>query len=162
MPHHIAGFGTIVLPGRCRLQADRFHLLGPLLVVIPAPARRAEMVLPQMDHFMCEGGEHFFLWPVPEVGRVQGDLIGERAVSTTKSITTKIPVALLASLQRDKAVRKLALEQRAIQSLVCLLQRIVSFTRWFDGLIVGIGHGRSPRRSARLRFALGCASQFLE
>ena len=95
MPHHIAGLGAIVLAGRSRLQADRFHLLGPFLVVIAAPARLAEMVLPQMDHFMSEGGEHLFLWPVPEVRRVQGDLIGERAVGTTKSIAAKIPVALL-------------------------------------------------------------------
>jgi hypothetical protein len=112
-----------------------------------------------MDHFMSEGGEHFFLWPVPEVGRVQGDLIGECAVSTTKSITAKIPVALLASLQRDKAIRKRTIEQGAIQSLVCLLQRIVSLTRRLEGLNVCIGHGRSPLCSARLRFTLECASQ---
>ena len=116
MAHDIAGLGAIVLAGGGRLQADRSHLLGPLLVVIAAPARLAEMVLPQMDHFMSEGGEHFFLWPVPEVSGIQGDLIGQGAVGTTKSIAAKIPVALLASLQRDKAVRQLALEQRAVQS----------------------------------------------
>jgi hypothetical protein len=54
-----------------------------------------------MDHFMSKGCEYLFLWPVPEVGRVQGDLIGKRAVCTTKSITAKIPLALFASLQRD-------------------------------------------------------------
>jgi hypothetical protein len=108
---------------------------------------------------MSEGGEYLFLWPVPEVGRVQGDLIGECAVSTTKSITAKIPVALFASLQRDKAVGQLALEQRTIQILVCLLQRIVSLTGRLNGLSVGIGHGRSPLCSARLRFTLECASQ---
>ena len=101
MAHDIAGLGAIVFTGRGGLQADRSHLLGPLLVMIAAPARLAEMVLPQMDHFMSEGGENLFLWPVPEVGGIKGDLIGEGAVGTTKSITAKIPVALLASLQRD-------------------------------------------------------------
>ena len=103
--HDIAGLGAIILAVGSRLQADRPHLLGPLLVVIAAPARRPEMVLPQMDHFMGEGGEHFLLRPVPEVSGVQGDLIGHGAVGATKSIAAKIAVALLASLQRDKAVR---------------------------------------------------------
>ena len=50
---------------------------------------------------MSEGGEDLFLWPVPEVSGIKGDLIGQGAIGTTKSITAKIPVALLASLQRD-------------------------------------------------------------
>jgi hypothetical protein len=38
--------------------------------MVAAPAGLAEMVLPQMDHFMSKASEYVFLWPVPEVRRV--------------------------------------------------------------------------------------------
>ena len=73
------------------------------------------MVLPQMDHFVGKGGENFLLGPVPEVRRIKGDLIGERAVGTSETIAAKIPVALLVALKRDETIRKRGLEESAIQ-----------------------------------------------
>src|ERR1017187_6783196 len=108
-----------------------------------------------MDHFVGNGGENVLLGPVPEVRRIKGDLIGKRAVGTSETIAAKIPVALLVALKRDETIRKRGLEERAIQSLVSLLQWIVSFTGRFDGLDVCVGHRWSPFQ----RPPLGCALQ---
>src|SRR5262249_50709935 len=52
MRHALADPLAARLPGMRRHQAERFHLVGPLAIVVTAAARVAEMELPLMNLFM--------------------------------------------------------------------------------------------------------------
>ena len=74
--HFLAGFLAAGLAGVGRDQPDLPHFRGPFLVVVAVPRRRAEMVLPEMDHLMNERRKHLRRCPAGEVGGVQGDFVG--------------------------------------------------------------------------------------
>jgi hypothetical protein len=54
--HLLPGVLAAGLAGVGRDQADGTHVPGPFLVVVATPGRLAEMVLPEMGHFMNERG----------------------------------------------------------------------------------------------------------
>ena len=64
------------LPGVGRHQSDLDHLVSPLRIMIPSPARPAEILLPQMAHFMYQGRMPVPIYPVHKIG-VDADLVND-------------------------------------------------------------------------------------
>src|SRR5690348_5423515 len=100
-----------------------------------------------MHHLVRERRQNFGDGAVAEVGRIESNLVGKDAVSTTEPVTDKIAVGAPAPLQSDKGIGEGVFEQRAIERLVGELQRIVSLARRLCCLSVRVGHWS-------LRFAL--------
>jgi hypothetical protein len=63
-----------------------FHPVGPFAIVIAAAARLAVMVLPQMRHFMGEGGQHFRDRAVVEMARIERDLVRYEPVAAAEAV----------------------------------------------------------------------------
>src|SRR3954454_21204473 len=74
--HMVAGFLAALLAGAAGLKAYEFHPFGPLAIVIAAATWFAVMVLPQMHHFMGEGGQHFHHRMIVKVAWVERNLVG--------------------------------------------------------------------------------------
>ena len=115
MMHAVAGFLAAFFAGSGGLQTDRLHAFGPFAVMIAAAAGLAVMVLPQMRHFMGEGGQHFGDRAVVEMARIERDLVGHEPVAAAEPVAGEIPVSAIAALQRDQAVGQFAFEQGPVQ-----------------------------------------------
>ena len=96
-------------PVSLRDQADFPHLRGPFLVVVAGPRRLAEMVLPEMGHFMRQRRQRSRRRAAGEVGRVQGDFVGHllRVADAGEPLAGKIAVGSLVPLHGDEAGREL-------------------------------------------------------
>lgn len=100
MRHLFAGFIPANLPGRAGLESERFHLLGPLLVVITAPTWLAVMRLPHVDHFMGQRGQNFLARSIAKVHWIHCQLIRfltRLPVKTVRRVIRSNP--LIAALQ---------------------------------------------------------------
>ena len=75
--HLLAGFLAARLAGVGGDKADLPHFGGPLAVVVAVPRGLAEMVLPEVHHLVHERGQRFGRRAAGEVGRVQGDFVGD-------------------------------------------------------------------------------------
>ena len=88
------------------------------------------MVLPQMRHFMGEGGQHFADRAVVKMARIERDLVRHKPVAAAEAVAGEIPVGAVAALQRDQAVGQFAFEQRPVQIVVRLLESGRRFLWW--------------------------------
>ena len=149
MTHAVAGLIAALLTGAARLQADLFHTSGPFAIVVAAAAGRTVMVLPQMHHFMGEGGEHVRGSAVVEVAWIERDLIREHAVSAAEAVAGEVAVRAVAALERDQAVWQLTVEEFPVQKVVRLLKPGVGFFG-----------GTQRRVFADSVRSLGCTLQF--
>ena len=125
MTDAVAGFLAAFLAGAARVQTDRFHPLRPFAIVIAAAAGLAAMVLPQMHHFMDEGGQHFGDRTHMEIARIERDLVGDQPVSAAEPVAAEIPVAALAALQGDEAIGQFAFEQGPVEIRIGFLKLVV-------------------------------------
>ncbi len=90
MAHLIAQLPPAGFAGMGWMQAQCFHLLGPLTIVIPATTRRPQILLPEMNHLMDERGERFFDRALFKIGGVQRNLVAGFAVMPLKAMAAKI------------------------------------------------------------------------
>ena len=120
MRHLLADFLAARLAGVGGNEADLPHLGGPWLVVVATPRRLALMVLPQMHHLVHERGQRFRGRAGGEVGRVQGDFVGDllRVGNAGEALAREIPVSTLVPLHGDQAVRELAAEQLPVEMII--------------------------------------------
>ena len=89
-------------------QANGFHLVGPLSVVIGGLARLAVMMLPKMDHFVRERREDFVHAPPGEVHGIHGNLVRDRLpVMATPASAGEIAVGAVLALHGHQAGRQL-------------------------------------------------------
>jgi hypothetical protein len=127
MTYAVAGLIAALLTGAARLQADLFHTRGPFAIVIAATAGRAVMVLPQMHHFMGEGGEHVRGGAVVEVTWIERDLVSEHAVRAAEAVAGEVAIRAVAALERDQAIWQFTVEEFPVQKVIRLLKPGVGF-----------------------------------
>ena len=78
------------------------------------------MVLPEMGHFMHERRKRLGRRAVGEVGRVEGDFVGDflRVGDAGEAVAGEVAVGSLVPLHGDQAGRELAREQLAVEMVV--------------------------------------------
>src|SRR5947209_17265981 len=74
--HLLAGLFRACLTGCSRDKPDFPHFGCPLFIMVPLSRRLPIVVLPQMHHFMSEGGEHFSWFPRGKVDWIKCNFIG--------------------------------------------------------------------------------------
>lgn len=127
VPHFLANPLSTWLARAGRHQADGLHPFGPFLVVVARPARRAEVPLPKVRHFMHQGLEHFHWRYRREVFRVERDFIRLAAVPPAEALLREVAIGPLQALESDQTVRQPAVEQRLVVEVVSLLQLGIGF-----------------------------------
>ena len=105
-----------------------------------------------MHHLVRQRREDFGDGAVPEVRRIEGNLIGNGTVGASEPVTNEITVGALATLQGNEGIGKGVFEQRAIQRLVGELQGIVQWVEQLNQVDVS---GVEPMTSVRpMRLAM--------
>lgn len=113
--HLLARFLSAGLAGIGRHQADGFHFVGPLFVVVAASARLAEMELPSVRHFVNQSLQYFEQRHDTKIGWIHGDFVGHGLfVPVGEPARREIAIGALFALHRDETVRELTIEQSGV------------------------------------------------
>ena len=122
----LAGTLAAGLTGIRRREPDAVHQRGPFLVVISGPARRAEMVLLEMDHFVDQRRQRLRGRTVLEVLHVERDLVADLvAVGGFKHLTMEEAARLAVLAYSDQAIRQFAAEQPLVEVGIGLIEALI-------------------------------------
>lgn len=131
-PTRLAGIG--------RHEADFFHHVGPLLVLVPSPARLPHLELMETHHLSAQNTQRELDRVNCEERGVQRDLRDHLVASVAlhKPLARKVAEALVRALKREDAVLQLATEQLGVEEVESLLDLGVHLAR---GMLL-LGHAR--------------------
>ena len=120
MGHSLTGLLAPWLPGVRGHQANGYHLLGPVAVVIAAAGRLTKVLLPAVAHFVDKGAQDVFVRALAKGIRVQGQLIGEGGGvdPVAKAVIGKVPTAAASALEGDEAGWQAAAEELLVEPMV--------------------------------------------
>jgi hypothetical protein len=132
--HFLSGFLAACLAGGGGDQADLAHFGCPLSVMVAFAWGCAVVVLPEVAHFVCQGGQDFIRGTGGEQGRVEGDFIGDQVGvgAADKPFTGEVAVRAFVPLHGDEAGWQAVAKEFAVEGVIGNRETAVGLGRGVD------------------------------